>query len=166
MAHFSINIRYVYKRESSKRDGVLTRESVRPSFVVFKTIIGAEVHDHGFAFCTIDRVDVGFADAVGEGHDPSVDFPILLHTVDVIDGECLVGDGRFGVTFELRACEFAGGDVREFKKWVVVQEGDESLAGEASCADQGDAFGFGSGGIGSGLGLGSGRNADGSSGGG
>ena len=83
------------------------RETVGP--VLVEAVVGAQVDDDaGFGGGELDGVDEGFADAVGEGHDPAVDFAAVFFAADVFGHEVLVRDVALVVAFELLAGGFAG----------------------------------------------------------
>ena len=117
----------------------LTREAVGPCVV--EPHVGAEVDDDALAaLCSVDGRDKRLADAVREGHNPSVNLAILLHAGDVLDGEVLVRDVRLGVALELLSGELARRYVRELNVRVRVEERDEVRSSVAAGTDERDSL--------------------------
>lgn len=102
------------------------RETVGP--VVVEAVVRAKVHDDAFAAADfINGIDEGFADTVGERHDPAVDVAFFFHAADIVWAEVFVGDIALVVAFELLTGEFTRGDVAEVHVRVVVEDFNECL---------------------------------------
>ena len=114
-------------------------EAVGPLGLGDESVVGGEVEDLGLAVDALDGLDDGLGDVVWEGHDPEVDVALGLEALDVLGLEVLVDDLGLVVALELGALELTGGDVRDLEVWVVVDQGEDVLAGEASGANETDA---------------------------
>lgn len=101
----------------------LTRQSIGPAR--FEPIVCTEIDDGTLSALgdgSINSVDEGLADAVGQSHDPGVNFIVFCHFGDILCGKVGVADLGLCVFRQRCSSQLSGRDVGELEMRVVVDQ--------------------------------------------